>query len=178
LVKKIYLPREVFPIASVGAALFNFVIQLAVLLVATLVLGHFPFHPDLVYAIPAILVIVTFGTALALMLSAMNVYLRDVQYLVEVLLLILMWSSPIVYGWSTVKRVLGPGTLLNIYTDNPITLAVLGFQRAFWTSGKGVVEYPANQLLTTWIAVGVGLAAIFACQQIFARLQGNFAQVL
>ncbi len=178
LIKKIYLPREVFPIASVGAALFNFAMQLVVLLAATLLLGRFPLHPDLLYFIPAFLVIVTFGTALALLLSAANVYLRDVQYLIEVLLLILFWASPIVYPWQTVNGVLGPSVLLDAYTNNPITLAVLGFQRAFWIGGHGTVVYPDDLFQRTWIEVLIGLVAIIGCQYVFARLQGNFAQAL
>jgi len=177
LLKKIYLPREVFPIASVGAALFNFVMQMVVLLAATLVLEQFPFGTNLFYFLPALLVVVTFGTALALLLSALNVYLRDVQYLVEVILLIMFWASPIVYPWHTVSRVLGPSILLDVYTDNPVTLAVLGFQRAFW-AGAGAASYPDDLFWRMWVAVLVGLVAIVGCQAVFARLQGNFAQAL
>ena len=178
LVKKVFLPREVFPIASVGAALFNFGIQLVVLLAATVLLGAFPADVELVYAIPAILVIVLFGSALALMLSAMNVFFRDVQYLVEVLLLIFLWASPIVYPWQTVRRVFGEGIFLTLYTNNPITLSVLGFQRAFWVAGHDKVAYPDGLFVGLWIAVAVGAVLVLLCQQVFARLQGNFAQVL
>lgn len=178
LVKKVYLPREVFPIASVGAAIFTFSIQIVVLLAATLLYGHFPLGPELLFAVPAVLIIITWGTALALMLSAMNVFFRDVQYLVEVLLLILLWASPIVYAWKVVRDILHPGIWLNIYTNNPITLSVLGFQRAFWTSGSASAVYPDHLMSSMWIAAGVGVIAIFLCQQVFARLQGNFAQVL
>lgn len=179
LVKKIYLPREVFPIASVGAALFNFAIQLVVLLTATLVLGKFPLTPDLLYAIPAFVVIVVWGTALALLLSALNVYLRDVQYLIEVVLLVLMWASPIVYLWTYVQRALVTHTwLLDVYSANPVTLAVLGFQKAFWLGGQTVDSSPDNLLISLLLAILVGIAAVFGAQLVFARMQGNFAQAL
>ncbi|WP_255371603.1 ABC transporter permease [Cellulosimicrobium sp. CUA-896] len=42
LVKKVYLPREVFPLSSIGSALFNFSIQLVILLAATVLVGQFP----------------------------------------------------------------------------------------------------------------------------------------
>jgi len=92
LIKKIYLPREIFPLASVGSALFNFLIQFGILVIATLVLRKFPIHPGIVYLIPAFLLVLVFGTAFAILLSAANVYLRDIQYLVEVGLMILMWE--------------------------------------------------------------------------------------
>jgi ABC-2 type transport system permease protein len=177
LIKKIYLPREIFPLASVGSALFNFLIQFGILVLATLVFGKFPWHPGLVFLVPSFLLIVIFGTAFAILLSALNVYLRDIQYLVEVAIMILMWASPIVYPWSTVQKVLGNGILLDIYTDNPITLAVLGFQRAMWVAGDAM-PYPEWLMPRILIACAVGLVMLFGFQRVFARLQGNFAQEL
>lgn len=178
LIKKIYLPREVFPLASVGSALFNFVIQLGILLVASVFIGSFPLSVELLYAIPAVMVLVVFGTALGLLLSAVNVYLRDIQYLVEVVLLVLLWASPVVYSWEMAKGVLGQTFWLELYTNNPITLAVLGFQRAFWIAGHESADYPDFLLLRLGIAFLVGLVLLFVSQRVFARLQGNFAQEL
>lgn len=178
LIKKVYLPREVFPLASVGSALFNFAIQLGILLIFTAVLGSFPLHADLVYFIPSLLVLLVYGTAFGLLLSALNVYLRDVQYLVEVLLLLLLWASPVVYSWGMVENILGPGLPLEIYTDNPITLAVLGFQKAFWLGGAGTAAYPPELGLRLGIAFVIGLVLLVAFQRVFQRLQGNFAQAL
>jgi ABC-2 type transport system permease protein len=178
LIKKIYLPREVFPLASVGSALFNFCIQLLILLVATIALGHPPLTPELVYALPSLAVLLIWGTAFALLLSAANVYLRDIQYLVEVVLLLLLWASPIVYSWNMAKGFLGGSFLLDVYTNNPVTLAVLGFQRAFWTSGHADTPYPAELMLRLGVAALVGLVFVVVFQRVFSRLQGNFAQAL
>lgn len=177
LVKKVYLPRAIFPLASVGSALFNFGMQLVILIAATILTGTFPWHADLVYAIPGLALLVLYGYALGLLLSALNVYLRDVGYLVEVVLLLMLWASPIVYGWSFVRDAVGPGPLLEIYTDNPITLAVLAFHKAFWTSGDESA-YPEFLLLRIGIALLVGLVLLAFSQFVFARLQGNFAQEL
>lgn len=95
LIKKVYLPREVFPLASVGAALFNFIIQIGILLVASIFFGVFPASIEILYAIPSLMVLLVYGTALGLLLSAVNVYLRDVAYLLEVVLLVMLWASPI-----------------------------------------------------------------------------------
>lgn len=178
LIKKIYLPREIFPLASVGSAGFNFLIQFAILLVATIVVGRAPLHAETWYLIPAVLLLLLYGTAFGLLLSAVNVYLRDVQYLVEVVLLLLLWASPIVYSWTMVRNALGHGLALDIYTDNPITLAVLGFQRAMWVGGQGIAQYPDQLLLRMGIAFVVGIVLLFGFQRVFARLQGNFAQVV
>lgn len=178
LIKKVYLPREVFPLASVGSALFNFFIQLGILLVASLVMGVFPWSPDLLYAIPSILVLLVFSTALGIMLSAVNVYLRDIGYLMEVVILVLMWASPIVYSWKMAKTVLGDTIWLQLYTNNPVTLSVLGFQRAFWTAGAQTAQFPDQLLLRLAIAFLAGLVLLVFSHRIFIRLQGNFAQEL
>jgi ABC-2 type transport system permease protein len=175
LVKKVYLPREVFPLASVGSALFNFSIQLIVLLGATLLVLKPPLHWEFFYVVPALLVLVIYGTAFGLLFSAINVYLRDAQYLVEVGTLLLFWASPVVYSWEMVKRLVTSPVLLEIYTDNPLTLAVLGFQRAFWVAGDAVA-LPDMLLLRLAIAIVVGLVLLFVCHRVFLRLQGNFAQ--
>jgi ABC-2 type transport system permease protein len=176
LVKKIYLPREIFPLASVGSAIFNFGIQLGILLLATLVFGVFPAHAEILYFIPGLALILVYGTAFALILSAVNVFLRDIQYLVEVIVMLLMWASPIVYSWTMVKETVPPW-LLEIYTDNPITLAVMGFQKAFWVSGPES-SYPDDLLLRMSIALVIGLVGMVAAHAVFNRMQGDFAQAL
>jgi ABC-2 type transport system permease protein len=178
LIKKIYLPREIFPLASVGSAGFNFLIQFAILLVATIVVGKPPLHAETWYLIPSVLLLLLYGTAFGLLLAAVNVYLRDVQYLVEVVLLLLLWASPVVYSWKMVRDALGHGLALDIYTDNPITLSILGFQRAMWVAGQGTAVYPDQLLLRMGIAFVIGLVLLFGFQRVFARLQGNFAQVV
>ncbi|BDI21636.1 transport permease protein [Herbiconiux sp. L3-i23] len=177
LVKKVYLPREVFPLSSAGSALFNFGIQLVVLIGATLVVAKPPVHWQLLYAIPAVAVLVVYGTAFALLFSAINVYLRDVQYLVEVITMLLFWASPIVYSWQMVKSLVASPFLLELYTNNPLTLAVLGFQRAFWVAGDGA-EWPGGLLVRLGIALVIGLVLLLVCHRTFIRLQGNFAQEL
>ncbi|UCR90341.1 ABC transporter permease [Mycetocola spongiae] len=188
LVKKVYLPRELFPLAAVGGALFNFLIQLGILLIATLLVGAFPISPGMAYFLPSLIVLLLYSTALALLLSALNVYLRDVQYLVEVIIMVMMWASPILYSWKMVAdKLVNHQWIVDIYTNNPITLAVLGFQRSFWMAGKPVpgvpaadqlAQYPADLALRLMIAGVIGCVCVYLAQRVFARLQGNFAQML
>ncbi|MFC4243522.1 ABC transporter permease [Gryllotalpicola reticulitermitis] len=183
LIKKIYLPREVFPLASIGSAIFNFLMQFVILIAATLISRAFPISAGLIYLIPSLLLILVYGTAFGLLLAAVNVYLRDIQYLVEVAMLLLLWASPIVYSYTMVHQLVtksfgADSWVMQLYTDNPITLAVLGFRKAMWTAGAhlGGSEYPDHLLLRTGIAIVIGLILIVVFQRVFARLQGNFAQ--
>ena len=118
------------------------------------------------------------ATALAFVLSAMNVYLRDVQYLVEVGTMILMWASPIVYSWEMVQGILGEGPLLTAYTVNPLTVAVLGFQRALWGAGSDPSMFPEHLLVLLWAECGIALLLLGITYVIFRRMQGDFAQAL
>jgi len=176
LVKKVYLPREVFPLAAVGSALFNFAIQFLILVAATIVVGSPPAAERLGYLPLGFALVLVFSTALALVLAAVNVYLRDVQYLVEIALMVLFWASPIVYSWKQVSSNLTPA-LHELYLANPITLVVLAFQRSFWTAGANQ-PFPPDLDLRLWIALGISLVLLWVCQRVFTRLQGNFAQEL
>jgi ABC-2 type transport system permease protein len=179
LVRKVYLPREIFPLASTGSAMFSLAIQLVVLLAATVVLGQFPWSIHLLYFIPSLALLVVFASALGILLAAVNVYLRDFQHLVEVGLIIFFWASPIVYSFSYVTKFLGHSWVRELYLANPITLGVLGMQKALWVGGEGNPEnFPDNLWLRMLVAFAVSLVLLFISQRVFARLQGNFAQEL
>lgn len=177
LVKKVYVPREVYPLSTVGGAVVNFGIQLVVLLLATFVLGQAPLHADILYVPFAVLLIVVFGTAAALLLSAVNVYLRDVQHLVEIVIMVLFWASPIVYGFAYVHDYLQGNWLEQLYLTNPVTIAVLAFQRGMWVAGPDSA-FPDHMELRLGIAIAVSFALLWVSQRVFARLEGNFAQEL
>ncbi|MCT2043372.1 ABC transporter permease [Pseudoclavibacter alba] len=181
LVKKVYLPREIFAAATVGGALFNFVIQLALLAIAAVVMGTFHAGGNLLYAVLGFLVALVWGFAMGLALGAANVYLRDMQYTVEIIVTLLMWFSPIVYSWTFVPGAFAqfgwPDWLFDVYMASPITLAVIAFQYAFWGAAPGAM-YPDHLGLHLAIAFLVGCVALWLAQRIFAKLEGNFAQEL
>lgn len=178
LVKKVYLPREVFPLATMGSALFNFAIQLVILFAATVAVGKTPVGERWVYFPISVAVLVVTALAWSLLLSAVNVYLRDIQYLVEIGIMIFFWASPIAYSWNMVAQNMPNSTLQTIYLTNPITIAIMGFQQTFWVAGDDVQAFPDNLMgrLTVWLVVGVVFT--YVAQRVFARLQGNFAQEL
>ncbi|UYN85007.1 MAG: ABC transporter permease [Microcella sp.] len=190
LIKKVYLPREIFPLAASGSAFVNFAIQFGILLGAVVVLGQFPLSWNLLYIPVAVIVASTYAIAIAIILSALNVYLRDIQYLVEVATLVLFWASPIVYSWSfvvaTAERLSMPW-LEALYLANPVSVTIIAFQRGIWLAGSeervmddGTVvaaqPWPVDLDLRLAIVFGVGLVLLVIAQRVFARMQGNFAQ--
>jgi ABC-2 type transport system permease protein len=177
LIKKVYVPREIFPLSVTGSGLFNFGIQFVVLLVATVVAGDIPLWGNILYVPFAVLLVVVFGTAVGILLSACNVYLRDVQHLIEIVMLVLFWASPIVYSFTYVNDVLRGGFLEQLYLSNPITIAVLAFQRGMWTAGADQ-PFPAHMPERLALALLLSTIFLWLAQRVFARLEGNFAQEL
>lgn len=181
LVKKIYLPREIFPLASVGGAGFMFLVQLGVLIVAALIFRALPAPAQTLWFFPSLGLTLLYGTAIGLLLAAVNVYLRDIQYLTEVVLMLAMWASPIVYSWRMVSDVISrfglPEWFLEVYLANPLTIAIMGFHKAFWGAGTPA-DYPDGLEWRMAIAAVVGGVLLWVAHRVFTRLQGNFAQEL
>jgi ABC-2 type transport system permease protein len=181
LVKRVWFPREILPLASIGAALVHFFLQSSVLLFALAVLRHpvgWAYVPLLPLALFALLVLMA---ALVLFLSAANVYLRDIQHFVELGLLAWFWVTPIVYQFTQLTTHLdgraAPALL------NPMTPIVLVFQRALYgTYGGndvvpldlGVAWHLRNLALVTVVAGLLLLGALY----VFRRLEGNLAEEL
>lgn len=181
LVKKIYLPREIFPLASIGGAGFMFLVQCLVLLGAAIIMKALPAPVEMLWFFPSVGLILIYGLAAGLFLAAVNVYLRDVQYLTDLLMMLAMWGSPIVYTWAMVSSAFQtmqlPSWLFEVYINNPVTLGVLGFHRAFWSGGTAA-DYPPELGLRMLIAALIGVVLVYLAHRVFTRLQGNFAQEL
>jgi ABC-2 type transport system permease protein len=185
LLKKTYFPREIFPLSVVGAALVNFALQMIVLFAAIGVTAAFTdnrvaLSSDLGLVPLALIVCLVWGLALGLFLAAATVYFRDLQHLIEIVLLALFWLVPIVYPVVLPIRNFTEGghtALLEIYLANPMLNVVTAFQRAFYTMGP---EYTLAGNLWGRLAVLalIGLGVLWLAQRYFARAQGDFAQEL
>ena len=133
IVKKVSFPREVLPLASVGAAAFNFFLQLIVMALALVAFQHSPSPTFLALAILAFAVLTFFTGALCIFLSAINVTFRDTQHLLELVIMAWFWATPIVYQFELVPNKLAHYGLPHwLIWLNPITPITLIFQRAFY----------------------------------------------
>ena len=179
IVKKVYFPRELFPLSVVGTSLFNFLFQLAVLLLAVVVFGSWRWSWDLLLVPFALLVLVVFALAIGLFLSALNVGMRDVQHLVEVLLSVLFWASPIVYSFGFVQSALGNGLAMDFYLSNPVTMVVLALQKAFWSAGYYDGQTWAGDFVSHLsVMLLISCILLFFAHRFFLSKQGSFAQEL
>ncbi|PPF89093.1 sugar ABC transporter permease [Clavibacter michiganensis] len=178
LIKKIYLPRELFPVSSTFVALVNFLPQLVILLIVCLLVGWAPTPVQVLGIFLAVAIIGTLAIGLGMLFGAANVSFRDSQNFVELIVMVVVWASPVLYPYAQVAKVL-PDWLLVIYQLNPVTAAVELFHAAFWyptTGGSG--ELPPNLWVYGFIALGVSLLSLLLGQLVFKKLEGRFAQDL
>lgn len=178
IVNKVWFPREVLPLSAIGAALVHFFLQSIVMVVTLLVFRH-PIGWRYLPLVPlAMVTLLTFLAALSLLLSAANVYLRDVQHLVELALLPWFFLTPIVYSYSLIADRLGRFSFL--YLVNPVTPVVLVFQRAIYGGFSDAVhQFPWWWYLRN-ITIGfvVSLGFLAFALSVFRRLEGNFTEEL
>ena len=188
IVKKVSFPREILAMASVGASLVHFFLQGVVLILALLVFRYSP-SPTFLLLVPvALLALLVVACALGILLAAANVYARDTQHLLELVLLAWFWATPIVYQYRLVADRLQENTWL--YRLNPITPIVLTFQRAIYNKvepagpgGAPLPILPADAGLLWYLAhlgavIAVFGALLLVALTVFGRLEGNFAEEL
>lgn len=181
LVKKVWFPREILPLASVGAALVHFFLQLLVLIAALVVLRHPVGWAEMPLLPLALVDLILLAAALSLLFSVANVYLRDMAHFVELALLAWFWVTPIIYPFTQLKTALHGHTVVALF--NPVTPIVLTFQRALYGEFGDPPVIPAD-LTFTWylrnlaiVTVGV-LVVLTIALRVFSRLEGNLAEEL
>lgn len=181
LVRKIFLPRELFPVASVCVAGVHLVPQLAVLLVASVVAGWRPDPVGLMALVCGLALVFVLALGLGLLLAAVNVLFRDVENVVDLLLTVLVWTSPVLYPWHLVADLVGRSSwLLALYQANPLTVAVELVHRATWqTASPGNAAGATPDLATrSVVAFAVAGALVVVGQAVFRHTSGRFAQEL
>ncbi len=183
LVKKIYLPRELFPVSSAWVAAVHFLPQLVILLIGTLVSGWRPTVTQLLGGVLGFATIALLAVGLGLFFGAVNVLFRDFENIVDLMLLVVTWTSPVLYQWSQVQQQV-PGWLWEVYQLNPVTTAVELFHFAFWFGatedrpGLPVATMPPHVLWYGLLGLAVSLVVLAVGQFTFRRLEGRFAQEL
>ncbi|MCK5449059.1 MAG: ABC transporter permease, partial [Gemmatimonadetes bacterium] len=165
LIKKVYFPRLVLPIASILAGAVDFVIAFSVLLLMMLFYGITP-TANIIW-LPLFLLL-TFSTSLGvgLWFSALNVQFRDIRYTTPFLVQFWLFATPIAYASSML-----PEPWRIVYGLNPMAGVVEGFRWAL----LGVETRPGPMILVSaLVSVGLLIGGLFY----FRRLEKTFADVV
>ncbi len=166
MIKKIYFPREVLPVAytisSFCNMLFSFIIVFAVIAVMGLGISL----TALPWLIPVMLIQFLLVLGVNLITSSVTVYIRDLEHIMGVLSMAWMYLSPVVYGIDFV-----PDSWRSWYLFNPMAPLILAY--------RDILYYKrAPQLPHLGLALAVSLAVLALGALIFSRLQRRFAEEL
>ena len=178
LIQKVYFPRIVLPLSLANATFFTWMLEMAVLVVALSLLGSFVL-PWLPLVAVFMVVFGLFSVGLAMVLSIINVYFRDLSYLLTIVLQFWFYLTPILYPVELVEtqsEKLGglagtPITLLDLYTLNPVEGFVEIFRNLLY-------DNRAPELSTVLIALGWTVLAFAAGAWMYARKEKMLAELL
>jgi len=173
LIKKVYFPREVLPISILFSNLVNFLIALPVYMVLALLLGGQ--LTGWVLLLPVVIVVhLIFTLGVAFILSAINVFYRDVQQIMDVIVLAWFFLTPVIWDVSLLpvsKTVLGIDLPIQrlTYILNPMASIIAAYRDLLYY-GRPI---GADFFLRTAVTAAIGLLIGFA---VFHRLSRRFAE--
>ena len=161
LIKKVYIPKYIFPLEKALFAFVNFLFSLIAVLLIYLILGH-PLHwTALLFFVPSLYLLV-FATGIALVLSCWSIYFRDVIHLYGVVLTAWTYLTPIVYPFDAL-----PAKMQQIMLFNPMYHYVDYFRQV---TMYGTIP----GLSTNLICLGVALFSLIIGLWIFKKNQDRF----
>ena len=187
LLTRANFPRLLLPLASLAAAMVDFALQSLVLGIGWAIFQDVPEPVDLLFLPPALFVLILFGLGVGLLLSAVNVYIRDISFLADVGLQVGFWVAPIIYSYGQVVRGaqefgLAADLVTRLYMLNPMANVIIGFQRALWPAGSSdaAAEFAFPGALAARLAIFAVVAVLTAWvgMRVFVKLSGNFGQAL
>lgn len=182
LAQKLALPLEMFPVASMLVSLYHVVPQVIILLVACLAVGWNPDLAGLGAGLLGLTLTLLMGMIMALLFSAWNVYFRDFGKVVATLTSMTHFAVPMMYPYSLIETRFGElGS--EIYLWNPLSEAVLLFQRCFWITTDGAKatiaeSFPADLFQRGFIMLGACIVLLVVAQKVFTRLEGGIPERL
>lgn len=163
LVTKIYFPREIFPFSAILVCLADLLVG-SVVLIAMMVYYRVGVGPTLLFLPVLLLLQIVFTAGISLMLAMANLFLRDVKYLLEMVLTIWMFATSVIYPVSLVG-----GRLAVILQLNPMTPIIDGYRSVIL---QGTWPAPLPLVLASVVAV-LSLAVGWV---VFHRSEFRFAE--
>jgi lipopolysaccharide transport system permease protein len=123
-VTKVFFPREILPLSYVIAAAVDVMIG-SIVLMGLLLFYRVPLSAGLLLALPIVALLAIFALACGLVLSAIQVRLRDVGVALPIALQLVMFASPVLYPLRVV-----PAAWRHVYLLNPLAGLIDGFRRS------------------------------------------------
>lgn len=182
LIKKMAVPKEMFPVSSMLVSLYHTFPQMVVLVGVCIFTGWSPDLTGLVAAVMGFGIVLFLGLALGLFFSALNVYYQDFGRLVSTFTMFVNFMVPMMYPYSFVKEQFG--AFAHLYLLNPVAEAVLLMQRGFWVTttsdpAKEIpLSFPDDLMVRGAIMLVASIVLLYLAQKAFTRMEGRIPETL
>ncbi|MBS6642260.1 MAG: ABC transporter permease [Clostridiaceae bacterium] len=164
MVKKIYFPREVLPIAFTTSQFVNMLLSFVVVLIVVAFSGRGLNFIAVLYLPVIMLVEYMLSLGSALIVSAATVYIRDLEYLLGIITMAWQFLTPIMYSIDLI-----PERYMSLYMLNPMTPVIIAY--------RDILYYGRAPHLSTLIhATGVGIGLLIIGFIVFGKLKRHFAE--
>jgi lipopolysaccharide transport system permease protein len=165
LVTKIYFPKEILPLASIGAALLDYLVAILVF-IGMLAYYHLPVYSTIGWFPILLLVQILLMIGVSLIASAINVFYRDIRFVIPLALQVWMYASPVIYPTSMV-----PERYRWIYSLNPMAGIIDGYRNI---TLKGESPFNSEFLLAAAISLLLALVGYL----LFKKYEPEFADII
>lgn len=151
LLKKVSFPKEILPVSSVFAHLFTFVLAISLLIIFFVVTSGF--NSNIFLLIPLILLQTILSISIVLFLSSLDIYYRDVSFILQSILLVWFYLTPVFYPLSLI-----PTEYIFLYNLNPMSGIITSYQSIFLGTP---LPYPNALVITIIETVLIFLLGLF-----------------
>lgn len=165
IIKKVYFPREILPISIVTSEAVNFMIS-TIIILGFVIFGRLGISKYILFYPLVLLAQYILLIAIALIVSSISVYVRDLQHLIGVAMQLLFYATPIVYASETI-----PENLKWILNLNPMTYIINGYRDIFYN--QTMIDVVPILLL-----IAISIVVCVLGYIIFNKLQKGFAEQL
>lgn len=165
IIKKVFFPREILPISVITSGMVNFLISCIIIIIFLIFSGIGLSYYILLFPI---IVITQFILSLGIILitSSINVYIRDAEYIINFLIMMLFYGTPVLYSMD-----MFPTKIRIILNLNPMTTIIQSYRDIFF-----------YQKLPSFTSLGIvfltSIIILFLGVKVFKKLEKGFAEEL
>ena len=163
IIKKVYFPREILPISVATSGLVNFLIALPIIFLFLFFSG-IGFSHYLVFLPFVIFIQYLLQLAIILVTSAINVYIRDLEYIINFFVTMLFYATPVLYSPMSF-----PENVRFLLRLNPMTTIIEGYRDILYSQTM-------PNLLALSIVFGISIISLFVGVKLFKVLEKKFAE--
>jgi ABC-type polysaccharide/polyol phosphate export permease len=161
-IRKIYLPKLVFPLSAIGMEGVNFILGLISLLVILLFLGGIHLHWSFFWLPISIIILALFTLGVGMILSVLFVFFRDLNHVVPIIMQVAFFGTPIIYPESSI-----PAEYLEYLKYNPLNYIIDFVRHPFI---KGDLPNILTMLIAICLAISVFLIGLFIIKKYDNRI--------